>query len=789
MSAPSSFSFQQGNLKKLLYIPAYVVGFLLAWFIPRRHDRWVFGSGVGVGEGALALALAVKRSQEESRITWLIADESHREVAEHHGFSVENKDSWRGFWVTLRARHLVVTHGLGDVQRFGVFRAEIVNLWHGAPLKKLHLDTPVTTRVNAPGLIGRILHRMYEVGSRQVTVYSAGSIIAAERLRSAFRVQPGTVQLLGDPRLDEMFTSLQNPEIRTRNKQYLLELLGVPDDHLGNTLVLYAPTWRDGEVSPTVPNADECEAIRSWAKRNRVTLVVRPHPLETGSYEQLYGDHVVELAPTQLSDVSAYLPAFDLLITDYSSIAIDFSATMHPIVWFAPDEETYVKDRGLYEPYAVTTEGHWNASWTATLDRVERILNDDAVARAACLRTKRLSERFHEFTDGNSAERVLAYLYRVADIRGRTRKLQPFIFFESFYGRSATCNPYALDREIAVRFPHTPRFWSISSERVAVPDGATPLLIGSPEWVWVRRTASLLIVNDWLRFNFRRKRRQFVLQTWHGTPLKRLALDRADRSLRTTFAIIRESRRWNVLLTQNEHATTVLGRSYRMRNRVLELGYPRNDRLANSQSQGARLDTLQANARARLGIPRGNRVLLYAPTWREHQRVIVDHLNVGELSETLGSGWTILARGHSRDQLLGRYQGASVKDMTHHPDINELIIACDVFITDYSSLMFDASVACVPTLLFMPDQASYQGLERGFTFDIDATAPGPILTTSQEVVQHLTEVGRYGVKAPWIQSAQDQRDSWRNTFNPYDDGFAATRTIDWLETKGLIPAV
>lgn len=765
------------------------MGFLLAWVTPRRNDHWVFGSGIGVGEGALALALAVQRADPGSTVTWLIETETQRQTAAHYGFATERKDSWKGFWVTLRSRYLVVTHGLGDVQRFGVFRAEVINLWHGAPLKKLHMDSPVTTRVNAPGYIGRILQRMYEVGSKQVTVYPAGSLTAAHRLRSAFRVQPGTVQLLGDPRLDEMFEVLHSSERCAEQTEKLQQLLGLPPEQHENTLVLYAPTWRDGEASPVVPHADECEEIRAWAERHRVTLVVRPHPLETGNYASLYGGNVVELSPSVLPDISPYLPVFDLLITDFSSVAIDFAPTHRPIVWFAPDEASYAAQRGLYEPYAVTTEGHWSTSWSATLERIEQILSNEAVARAAKLRAKRLSDRFHVYTDGGSAKRVLEYIHHVREIRSRSSELQPTIFFESFYGTSATCNPFALDREISTRYPELPRFWSVTNESVSVPPGAIPILIGSPEWEWVRRTSRLLIINDWLRFNFRRRRGQFVLQTWHGTPLKRLALDRPERSLRTTLAILRESRRWNVLLTQNQHATTVLGRSYRMRHRTLELGYPRNDRLANSQAHGERLRIHQANARARLGIPQDNRVLLYAPTWREHQRRLVDHLNVGKLGEALGPRWTILARGHSRDQLLGRYQGAHVLDMTHHPDVNDLMIAADVFITDYSSLMFDASVARVPTILFMPDLVEYREEERGFTFEIEEVPPGPILATTKDVVQHLKQYEIEGYDASWIREAGHSREVWHETFNRHEDGHASERVVDWLEEQGRIPTI
>ena len=125
------------------------------------------------------------------------------------------------------------------------------------------------------------------------------------------------------------------------------------------------------------------------------------------------------------------------------------------------------------------------------------------------------------------------------------------VFFESFYGRSVGCNPQAIDRELASRAPDLRRYWSVVDLSVAVPHGAISVVEGSPEWWHARGAARLLVVNDWLRRRFVRKPGQKVLQTWHGTPLKRLALHRPGFDPRRMAAVVKESRRWDVLLAQN----------------------------------------------------------------------------------------------------------------------------------------------------------------------------------------------------------------------------------------------
>lgn len=126
------FQFASGNISKLLAIPKYMLSWLFALVVPRVAGTWAFGSGIGVGEGALALARELRDTRPDTEVQWLVADEAERRLAEQEGFTAITRRGWRGYWATLRAQTLVVTHGLGDVNRFGVFSGTVVQLWHGA---------------------------------------------------------------------------------------------------------------------------------------------------------------------------------------------------------------------------------------------------------------------------------------------------------------------------------------------------------------------------------------------------------------------------------------------------------------------------------------------------------------------------------------------------------------------------------------------------------------------------------------------------------------------------------
>ncbi len=354
----------------------------------------------------------------------------------------------------------------------------------------------------------------------------------------------------------------------------------------------------------------------------------------------------------------------------------------------------------------------------------------------------------------------------------RPAALENAVFFESFYGRNASCNPLAIDRELARRAPGVRRYWSVVDLSVQVPEGAVPVVDGSPEWWRARGSARLLVVNDWLRRTFSRRPGQVVVQTWHGTPLKRLALHRRGFDPRRMAAVLKESRRWNVLLAQNPYAARILGKAYAFLSRPVWVeGYPRNDILTNGDD-GA--------TRAALGIRRDERVLLYAPTWRDDRAEMVDFVDPARLAAATDA--VVLVRGHSRTLLPGRdAEGPRVVDVTGFPDTSRLLLAADALITDYSSVMFDFSVTGKPMYFLVPDIEHYRGELRGFYFDLIAHAPGPVVRTEAELVAAL----RDGVPAEFDAKYR----LWREKFNARDDGNAAARVVDRILDQGFVTVV
>ena len=203
----ASFSFGAGNAAKLARLPLYVAGRMATLLVPRTNDEWVFGCAVGIADGALALWDVA--AAEGHRAVWLVGSAREATDAAARGIPSIPKHSLQGFWRTARARVVVVTHGFGDVNRYAVSGAFVVQLWHGIPLKRIGLDSPETTRLpgfaaHLPGarLLRALLATLYRGAAQRIAVLPAASHLVRGRLESAFGLRDTHVPVTGEPRVD-----------------------------------------------------------------------------------------------------------------------------------------------------------------------------------------------------------------------------------------------------------------------------------------------------------------------------------------------------------------------------------------------------------------------------------------------------------------------------------------------------------------------------------------------------------------------------------------------------------
>jgi CDP-glycerol glycerophosphotransferase len=356
----------------------------------------------------------------------------------------------------------------------------------------------------------------------------------------------------------------------------------------------------------------------------------------------------------------------------------------------------------------------------------------------------------------------------------RKAPLRDAVLYTSFDGRQYSDSPRAIHEELVRRGSPLEHLWVVRDGQCRAPDTAQAVRELSREWYEALGSARYVVTNDHFPGWFRRRPDQICLQTWHGAPLKPLGLDVTSRRQQLHPADWpKQIDNWQYVLSPSRFATPIIKRAFALDGEPLETGYPRADVLARPDREEAGREL-----RTRLGIPDGKRTVLYAPTFRNrvfdgrgNYRLDV-RLDLERLRAAVGDETVILFRKHPyvADPAPSEPRGF-VYDVSSYPDATELLLAADVLVTDYSSIMFDFASTGRPMLFYAYDLESGGNASR-FYVDYEATVPGPVLRTTDELADALRDIES-------VRSSYAARyDEFRRTFCELDDGHAAERVVD-----------
>ncbi|MDG3072629.1 CDP-glycerol glycerophosphotransferase family protein [Bacillus halotolerans] len=333
------------------------------------------------------------------------------------------------------------------------------------------------------------------------------------------------------------------------------------------------------------------------------------------------------------------------------------------------------------------------------------------------------------------------------------------IIFESFNGKQYSCSPRAIYEYMRENHPEYKMYWSVNKQYSAPFDEKKIPYINrlSIKWLFAMARAEYWIVNSRLPLWIPKPEHTTYVQTWHGTPLKRLAMDMEEVHMPGTNTkkykrnFIREASNWDYLVSPNAYSSEIFARAFQFNKTMIESGYPRNDFLHNDNNE----ETISA-IKSRLDIPSDKKVILYAPTWRDDQfyakgRYKFDlDLDLNQLRQELGNEYIVILRMHylvAENFDLGPYEGFAF-DFSAYEDIRELYMISDLLITDYSSVFFDYANLKRPMLFFVPDIETYRDKLRGFYFDFEKDAPGPLVKTTEETIEAIKEIASPDYELP-----------------------------------------
>ena len=372
---------------------------------------------------------------------------------------------------------------------------------------------------------------------------------------------------------------------------------------------------------------------------------------------------------------------------------------------------------------------------------------------------------------------IKKYLYKNVFLKQKIRK--NVIVYESFLGKNYSDSPKYIYEYLLKQEKKYKHIWIINNLNTEIPGNPKKVARFSFKYFYYMARANYIVNNMRQPLWLKKREAATFLQTWHGTPLKKLVFDMDDvHSARPLYKqeFYYQSRDWDYLIAANEFSAEVFNSGFMYeREKMLVEGYPRNDILSAPNK-----DEIALKIKQKLKLPANKKVILYAPTWRDDdfyeqgKYKFSLKLDLERLQKEFGAEYIILLRTHYfiADLLdLSSHKGFAY-NVSKYDDIAELYLISDILITDYSSVFFDYANLKRPILFYMYDLEKYRDVLRGFYIDIEQEIPGPILKNNDQVMDAIKNISNV---------QEDYRDKYQTFYNRFcaiDDGHASKRVAE-----------
>ena len=360
------------------------------------------------------------------------------------------------------------------------------------------------------------------------------------------------------------------------------------------------------------------------------------------------------------------------------------------------------------------------------------------------------------------------------------------VMFTAFHGKGYLCNPKAIHQYMinSDEFKDYKYVWAVKRKKEEIPNCKKVRYNGIRYFYYLARS-KYWIFNCKMPKYVLKKDNQVYLQTWHGTPLKRLGHD-IETGENATFyrsGMSREDmvktydedvKKYNYFISPNSFSTEKFKSSFRVsEDKIIETGYPRNDFLTNITAN--KIEQLKEE----YNIPKDKKVILYAPTWRDNSFTDKGYtfelkVDFNKWKELLGEEYIVIFKPHYLISNKFDTEGLegflySIKESS---DINELYVISDVLITDYSSVFFDYAILNRPVIFYMYDLEEYRDELRGFYLDINKDLPGDILEREIELLNYINNIEEKESEL------KKKISNFNKIFNNLQDGKCSKKVLD-----------
>ena len=342
-----------------------------------------------------------------------------------------------------------------------------------------------------------------------------------------------------------------------------------------------------------------------------------------------------------------------------------------------------------------------------------------------------------------------------------------------FYSMSKKygCNPKYITEELLHQEKPYELVWFTSKKSDGFPDSVRTIH-ARLQLCYALATSSVIISNcrigKFFAKGIKRRKNQIYIQTWHGFPLKRIENDGVNLSKKYLHNAKIDSKNITHLLSNSKWLTNTYRSCFFYDGKIIETGSPRND-IFFHQTQD-----IGKKVKKSLNIPQENKIILYAPTFRDDHDLSCYSLQYQKiydaLTEKFNTKFSFLIRMHPNLQKIEQLVPAEpfVVNAFSYPDIQELLASTDILITDYSSVMFDFMLSKRPAFIFATDTEKYQA-ERGFYFSMEEL-PFPLAFSNKQLLDNIKKFDNI--------TYQDALDTFIKKFQIIENGTASKQCAD-----------
>lgn len=340
------------------------------------------------------------------------------------------------------------------------------------------------------------------------------------------------------------------------------------------------------------------------------------------------------------------------------------------------------------------------------------------------------------------------------------------IVFICYNGKNYGCNPKYIAEEMLAQKLDYDMVWLLRDLNEYVPQQIRKVPFFGWKALFELATAGVIITNTKNDIRIFKKKGQFVIQTWHGSfESKKEEGDIVEKlPPRYVKETIKNSSQTDLFLSNSAMMSQYYRRAFWCESEILECGYPRNDILFSWDPE------IPAKVRKSFGLPENAKLVIYAPTFRDDGSSDAFDIDSNGILEQLGEGWYLMIRMHPNISVPeGRFTfGERILDASPYPDVQELMIACDILITDYSSTVYEFAVLKKPSYIYASDLDEYEKM-RGLN-DFYYDMPYPICRTNEQLLQ---ELAKYTPESGFAAA-----DAFIRQFGGVDKGDAAKQIVE-----------